>query len=792
MPCSARDFVHHLCRLEVVSSFAVVSHPLLRCSLSFYRCRSNSYDCATCIDSGCYWCPGDGSCVGSPLYPQLFDLTDSPCFDPDLYMTDTCSPPTAFFNDPLYTAQEWVYDLIRVRPVWEAGFFGRGVHVRINDNGIDAQNSEFEGRVDVEHSCEIYEPTDTSSPLAYHGTAMASVIGAAGNNGECAVGISPEVTLSSCNYLEYGNQSLIHDYDVVDVMSNSFGIDGCMKYRRRQLQKAQAATSHTSSNTNSSTIATVVEGGCPFQIANDDGSQSPCDFCNFTDDLSFLCQNAIVSHCRDFFEEDNDACIEFLDLIIGGQCEYNVISEDTLDEITLGIQKGRGGKGILFVFASGNQFVFGDTTNMQPFTNSRYVITCGGVRKDGKHASYSVGGPGLFVTAPGGDENTAPNHITANLGGGCRDATYATSLSTAVVAGVIALMIEANPLLSWRDVQWILATTSQAMENDPYDGTSTINSAGLWHSEWYGFGIVDAEAAVLASQSWEQVEPEDILVGESGPLNLSIPDATSSSTAVITSMYLPPPNGDSDFIAEGVDVYLDIDHSSRGHLEIVLTSPQGTQSVLHPGRRPETTQLAEGARWKLLTLRSWGESAIGEWTLSIADRVEGDVSECVNGPWSIELPSGHEIQCFDLGRLGLCSDGILDPSGELRDGGLYDAVFLAKDGTMLASDACCACGGGMDVDGIVNQLLQWRLTVYGQQKGLFESETEPPSVSPDENTTVTQPSEQGSIGLDPAIAPASRTTPRFAIPSSSRLLVVSLSGLAVELLKFFSLSSTML
>lgn len=657
----------------------------------------------------------------------------------------------------MYTAQEWVFDLIRVRPVWEAGFFGRGVHVRINDIGIDAQNSEFEGRVDVEHSCEIYQPTDTSSSLAYHGTAMASVVGAAGNNGECAVGISPEITLSSCNYLEHGNQSLIHNYAVIDVTSNSFGYDGCSRQRRTQGSQEWDGTD------TSLAVATDLQISCPFQVVTDDGSQSPCDFCDFSDELSAICKRAIVIHCRDFFKEDYNACTEFIDLIIGGKCRYNVIPDKELDEIMFGIQKGRGGKGIVFVFSSGNQFESGDTTGTQPYTNSRFVISVGGVRKDGLHASYSVGGPGLFVTAPGGDENTSPNHITTDLGGGCRDATYGTSLATAVVSGVIALMLEANPDLTWRDVQWILATSSRVIDIDPDDSTAVVNGAGLWHSEWYGFGIVDAEAAVLASQSWERVMPEDMLVGESGMLNLPISEKMSSSTPVVVSLYLSPPNGDSDFIAEGVVAYLDIDHSSRGQLEIILTSPQGTQSVLHPGRRPENTQLPEDERWKLLTLRSWGESAIGEWKLSIADLVEGDVSDCLDTPWTLELPNGSVVQCFDLERQEYCFNGTLDPTNELRDDGLYDDIFLAKDNETVASDACCACGGGMNADTVVDQLSQWRLVVYGQQNGTFEEEVDQPPVAlPSKNTMNPQPSEPGSDpGLETTTAPSSRTVSRF-------------------------------
>ena len=82
------------------------------------------------------------------------------------------------------------------------------------------------------------------------------------------------------------------------------------------------------------------------------------------------------------------------------------------------------------------------------------------------------------------------------------------------------------------------------------------------------------------------------------------------------------------FVTESAVVYLDLHHASRGDLEIVLTSPGGTESVLTPGQRPENSQTE--VRWKLMTVRNWGESAKGDWTLSILDKSLGDISSCVD------------------------------------------------------------------------------------------------------------------------------------------------------------------
>jgi hypothetical protein len=268
-------------------------------------CRNNQFDLRACIANGCFWCPGDGSCAGSDQYPSILGLDQSPCFDPSDYQSTTQRNPQNFFPDPLYDAQKWVYDMIRVVPVWEAGIFGTGVNVRINDLGIDASNLEFEGRFDFESSCESYEPTDGS----YHGTAVAAIIGAAGNE-KCSVGIAPQAVLSACNFVE--DPGLIHPS--TDISSNSFGIDGCGPLHSRRDQETASGGSD-----------------CPFQ----NSVVSPCNVCDFTSsELSSGCKRRIMSYCSENFKLDQNGCIEFLDIVIGGSCDFNFVPKQVQAELT--------------------------------------------------------------------------------------------------------------------------------------------------------------------------------------------------------------------------------------------------------------------------------------------------------------------------------------------------------------------------------------------------------------------------------------------------------------------------
>jgi len=255
-------------------------------------------------------------------------------------------------------------------------------------------------------------------------------------------------------------------------------------------------------------------------------------------------------------------------------------------------------------------------TFLQHFT----FCSVGAVGKDGLHASYSSTGAALFLSAPAGDRESFTNNIVALPGGGCQDATIGTSFSTPVAAGVVALVLQANPDLSWRDVQGILATTSQKMDAD--DPLWSTNAAGISHSYLYGFGVIDANAAVTAAQSWELYSSEVQLLAESGTIDLAIPEYPDGPVSSIVSLDA------SSVLAESVVVYLDITHSSRGDLDVVLISPSGTESLVHPGQRPENTPADES--WKLMTVRNWNEPANGDWTLRIVDQSAGDLAGSIS------------------------------------------------------------------------------------------------------------------------------------------------------------------
>ena len=139
-------------------------------------------------------------------------------------------------SDFEYASQEWVFDMINVEPVWKQGIFGKGVRVRVNDNGVDSDHDEFGDRFDVDASCTNYDALFYDEDRGFynytqHGTTVASIIGASGDNRQCAVGVAPEVTISSCKLFDgsftldniLDSNWLIEKLDQFDISQNSVG-----------------------------------------------------------------------------------------------------------------------------------------------------------------------------------------------------------------------------------------------------------------------------------------------------------------------------------------------------------------------------------------------------------------------------------------------------------------------------------------------------------------------------------------------------------------------------------------
>jgi Ca2+-binding RTX toxin-like protein len=211
-------------------------------------------------------------------------------------------------------------------------------------------------------------------------------------------------------------------------------------------------------------------------------------------------------------------------------------------------EQGRNGLGTITVKPAANE---ARDNQIDASSTIRYLINVAAYRQvDGVASSWSNHGPNLLISAPSSDrEFLGGTGLVAtdrtgddgyNWWDDINDDDYnpdksdytnafgGTSGSGPIVAGVTALMLDANDQLGWRDVRTILAQSAKmpiAFETGPvsyigeYYGqnytvslneryftiggqAANVNGGGLHYSNDYGYGAVDAYAAVRMAEVW--------------------------------------------------------------------------------------------------------------------------------------------------------------------------------------------------------------------------------------------------------------------------------------------------
>ena len=314
----------------------------------------------------------------------------------------------------------------------------------------------------------------------------------------------------------------------------------------------------------------------------------------------------------------------------------------TIAAIEDSVYNGRSGLGNIYTWAAGNGLDADDNSNYDGYSNSRYSIAVAAITHYGKQSWYSEPGANILVTAHsnGGSPNyegITTTDITGNGGYDGGDVTHdfgGTSSATPLVSGVIALVLEANPDLTWRDVQNILVHSSR--KNDANDSSWNVNGAGHDVSHKFGFGAVDAGAAVSLALNWSSSGVEtNASFGPYTP-NLDIDNGPSTWTEFNLSVPV-------DLRLESVDIFVDITHDARGELDIVLQSPSGHESWL---AEEHTDNNADYSNWRFGTVQHWDESSQGDWTLKVRDSVSGSNSGTVDS-WEVIFHGVGNVTDFD-------------------------------------------------------------------------------------------------------------------------------------------------
>ena len=311
------------------------------------------------------------------------------------------------------------------------------------------------------------------------------------------------------------------------------------------------------------------------------------------------------------------------------------------------------------------------------FSSAR-TIDVGAVNAAGKKASYSSAGSTLWVSGLGGEYGWqrsyvaqggsipavaqraperyfAPAIVAADLPGcsaglnkagaaprnaldaggasaldpGCNYTALANGTSSAapMVTGIVALMLQVNPRLTWRDIKYILAVTSRKIDQTRsdilwngivLDRGWVSNAAGHQFSNWYGFGLVDASRAVRMASRFTSLPKLKFGSWESyaGP---SVPIPYRNENRGIASVVVK-----DDVKIEAVLVHVETTAKSPNNLRVSLISPSGTQSVVVPALTALQTT-PDGFVIPLTASNAFlDERSKGKWKLQIIDVLDPD------------------------------------------------------------------------------------------------------------------------------------------------------------------------
>nr|XP_034301696.1 furin-like protease kpc-1 isoform X2 [Crassostrea gigas] len=289
----------------------------------------------------------------------------------------------------------------------------------------------------------------------------------------------------------------------------------------------------------------------------------------------------------------------------GPKSGYGYVGPGSVTKSALydGVTKGRGAKGVIYVWAAGNGGL-NDNCNGDGYVKSIYTIPITSVGADGRAAYYAeVCAPVFAATYSGNEHKTL---TSTSFSSSCSDGLKGTSFSAPSATGMIALALETNPSLTWRDIQHLIVQTSK--RHNLRDGFS------YWQrnvSQVLGFGLMDAEALVKKAKSWEPVAKQ---VSCSTREFYVVRSTHYSSPTVVSSKRIR--NGESCRIdsLEHVQVRVSFSYvGKRGNVILLLESTTGTKSYLMTPRPLDSVKYPfSGSKvWDFSTVHFWGETLEG-------------------------------------------------------------------------------------------------------------------------------------------------------------------------------------
>ncbi|XP_052566318.1 furin-like protease 2 isoform X1 [Culex pipiens pallens] len=297
-----------------------------------------------------------------------------------------------------------------------------------------------------------------------------------------------------------------------------------------------------------------------------------------------------------------------------------------------GVTSGRQGKGSIFIWASGNGGRYTDSCNCDGYTNSIFTLSISSATQGGYKPWYLEECSSTLATTyssgtPGHDKSVATVDMDGSLRPDriCTVEHTGTSASAPLAAGISALALEANPSLTWRDMQYLVVLTSRPEPLEKESGW-ILNGVKRKVSHKFGYGLMDAGSMVSLAEQWTSVPPQHIC--KSREINEDRPIEGSVGYTLQTHMDVNGCAGTVNEVRflEHVQCKITLRFFPRGNLRILLTSPMGTTSTLL-FERPRDVTKSNFDDWPFLSVHFWGEKAEGRWTLQILNGGHRRVSQ---------------------------------------------------------------------------------------------------------------------------------------------------------------------
>ncbi|XP_028907588.1 proprotein convertase subtilisin/kexin type 4 isoform X1 [Ornithorhynchus anatinus] len=284
-----------------------------------------------------------------------------------------------------------------------------------------------------------------------------------------------------------------------------------------------------------------------------------------------------------------------------------------IEAFSYGVTMGRAGLGNLFIWASGNGGLQHDNCNCDGYTNSIYTLSVGSVTQHGTVPWYSEACASILTTTYSSGTLQDQQIVTTDLRKQCTDKHTGTSASAPLAAGIIALALEANPALTWRDMHHLVVRSSSPAHLQADDWA--LNGVGRKVSHHFGYGLLDAGVLVQLATEWKMSQPQRKclikMVDKALPIHSTLHISKNISACAGGPFQLRS--------LEHVQVKLTLSYSRRGDLEISLTSPMGTRSIL-VAIRPFDISDQGYMGWTFMSTHFWDERPQGVWTLELDDK----------------------------------------------------------------------------------------------------------------------------------------------------------------------------